>query len=232
MRKVAVAVCLIAVLFGACGNDDNPSIDTTPAAVKIDVTTKDYAFATAPTTVTVDNLATLTVKNEGTEDHEAALLKIADGKTLDDVKAALAPTAPAGPPPFVVAGGVTGTAPGTSASITQALPAGSYAFICFVANAAGTPHFALGMLAPLTVTGNSTTSLPLPDGENATAKEYAFDLPALKAGDTTIRLKNNGQDDHVLAVSKLADGKTEADALAWAIKPQGPPPMTHLGGPV
>jgi hypothetical protein len=36
----------------------------------------------------------------------------------------------------------------------------------------------------------------------------------------------------VLAVSKLADGKTEADALAWAIKPQGPPPMTHLGGPV
>jgi hypothetical protein len=231
MRKIAVAVCLVAVLFGACGKSDNPSVPATPSAAKIDVTTKDFAFATAPTTVAVENLATLTVKNEGTEDHEAAILKIADGKTVNDVKAFFAPGAPAGPPPFTLGGGVTATAPNTSASVTQALPAGSYAFICYVASPDGTPHFAKGMLTPFAVTGNSTTSLPLPDGVNATAKEFAFGLPALKAGTTTIRLRNDGKQDHVLGLARVADGKTAADALKWFTDHQGAPPVTFMGGP-
>jgi uncharacterized cupredoxin-like copper-binding protein len=233
MRKIAIAVCLVAVLFAACGKDDNPAVDSgIPAAAKIDVTAKDYAFASAPSTVDVENLVTLTVKNEGTEDHEAALLKLADGKTIDDLKAALSSQAPpAGPPPFAVAGGVTGTAPGTSASITQALPAGNYAFICFIPGRDGIPHFAKGMLAGFTVTGNSTTSLPLPDGLNATGTEYSFDLPSLKAGTSTIRFKNAGTDDHVLGIAKVADGKNANDALKWLTDHQGPPPLTFLGGP-
>jgi hypothetical protein len=233
MRKIAIAVCLVAVLFAACGKDDDPAVDSgTPAATKINVTTKDYAFASAPTTVAVDSLATLTVKNEGTEDHEAAILKIADGKTIDDVKAALSSQAPpAGPPPFAVAGGLTGTAPGTTASITQTLPAGNYAFICFIPARDGVPHFAKGMLNAFTVTGNSTASLPLPDGVNATGAEYKFDLPRLTAGTTTIRFKNIGTDDHVLGIARVADGKTAADALKWLTDHQGAPPLTFLGGP-
>ena len=231
MRKVVMAVCLMAAVFAACGNDDNPSIDATTATTKIDVTAKDFAYPTAPDTVNVDSLATLTVKNEGTEAHEAALLKIADGKTLDDVKAALGPNAPAGPPPFAVAGGVTATAPGSSASITQALPAGSYAFICFVQSPDGVPHFGKGMVRAITITGNSTTSLPLPSGVNATAKEYSFDLPALKAGTTVVRLRNTGAEDHVLGMARVADGKTAADALKWLTDHQGAPPITFMGGP-
>ncbi len=231
MRKIAVAVCLLALLFGACGNDDDPSIEATDEPTAINVTTKDYAFAPAPTTVNVDRLATLTVTNEGTEGHEAALIKLADGKTLDDVRAALSPTAPPGPPPFTLAGGTTGTDPGTSTSVTQALPAGQYAFICFIPAQDGTPHFAKGMLAPLTVTGNSTSSLPLPDGVNATGTEFAFELPKLEAGTTTIRFKNAGQQDHVLGLARVADGKTAEDALAWFKAPTGPPPLKFMGGP-
>ena len=80
MRKIAVAVAMVAVLFGACGKNDNPSVDNAgaPAAASINVTTKDFQFADFPATVAVDNLAKLTIKNEGTENHEAAVLKLAD----------------------------------------------------------------------------------------------------------------------------------------------------------
>jgi hypothetical protein len=221
---------VVAVLFGACGKNDNPSVDTaTPAPASINVTTKDFQFAEAPETVSVDNLAKLTLKNEGTEAHEAAILQLTTGKTVDDVSAFL--KAPAAAPPFTVAGGLTAVDPGGTASVTQALPAGSYAFICYVQSPDGAPHFAKGMLKGFSVTGNSTTSLPLPDGVNAIGKEYQFDLPALKAGTTTIRFRNTGTDDHVLGFAKVADGKTADDALKWLTDHQGPPPLSFMGGP-
>lgn len=232
MRKIAIAVCMVAVLFAACGKNDNPSVDSaTPAPADITVTTKDFAFADAPTTVAVDHLAKLTVKNEGTEPHEAAILQLATGKTLADVTAFLGSKTPSGPPPFTLGGGLTAVDPGASTSVTQALPAGSYAFICYVAGQDGVPHFAKGMLSAFTVTGNSTTSLPLPDGVNATGKDFQFDLPALKAGTTTIRFSNKGAQDHVLGLAKVADGKTGDDAKKWLADHQGPPPLSFLGGP-
>ncbi|HVT77147.1 MAG TPA: hypothetical protein VHD87_08960, partial [Acidimicrobiales bacterium] len=138
---------------------------------------------------------------------------------------------PSGPAPFAVAGGLTAVDPGGTASVTQALPAGSYAFICYVQSPDGVPHFAKGMLSGFNVTGNSTTSLPLPDGVNAGGKEFQFDLPALKAGSTTVRFHNTGAQDHVLGFAKVADGKTAADALEWLRTHQGPPPISFMGGP-
>ena len=230
MRRLAIAVAVIAVLFGACGKDDNPAVDSSqPTPTDINVTTKDFQFADAPSSINVENLAKLTLKNEGTEPHEAAILQLATGKTIADVSAFL--KAPSAAAPFTVAGGLTAVDPGGTASVTQALPAGSYAFICYVQSPDGVPHFAKGMLNGFTVTGNSTTSLPLPDGVNATGKEYQFDLPALKAGTTTIRFRNAGTDDHVLGFAKVADGKTAEDALKWLTDHQGPPPLSFMGGP-
>jgi uncharacterized cupredoxin-like copper-binding protein len=182
----------------------------------------------------VQNLVDIKLNNTGKEAHQATLLKIADGKTIDDVKNALAAEGgpSSGPPPFTAAGGTTATAPGSSVTVTQALPAGSYAFICFVPGADGAPHFVKGMIAPISVTGTSTTSLPLPEGKNSTATEYSYDLPALAAGTTTLRVRNAGQQDHEYQIGQLADGKTAADAQAWLTNPQGPPPMTFVGGPV
>ena len=233
MRKIAVAVCLLAVVFAGCGNDDDPTFDAgLPEPTDIEVIAKDYEFSSAPATVNVDSLATLTVKNEGNEDHEATILKINTEKTFDDVRAFFGPSAPPGPPPFAVAGGTTGTAAGTSTAVTQALEAGSYAFICLIESPDGTPHFAKGMLKPFAVTGNSTASLPLPDGVNATGTEYKFNLPTLKAGTTTIRFTNEGNEDHALGLAKVADGKDATAALKWLQDHQGPPPVTFMGGPV
>ncbi|MEY2469874.1 MAG: hypothetical protein QOF21_2572, partial [Actinomycetota bacterium] len=140
--------------------------------------------------------------------------------------------APTGPPPYALAGGVGVVEPGASATVTQTLPAGSYAFFCFIPSPDGAPHFAKGMSAPITVTGNSTTTLPLPDGENALASEFKFDLPSLKAGKTVLRGKNAGAQDHEFQLARVADGKTSDDALKWLTTPQGPPPMAFIGGAI
>ena len=238
MRKIAVAICMLGFLFAACGKDDSPTIDDAlpkPTALTVAPVENGgtYGF-NVPANVAVDNLAAITLDNsQGKEPHQAALIKLADGKTIDDAKAFFnATAAPTGPPPFTVAGGTTVVDPGAKTNVTQTMPAGTYAFLCFVPDASGAPHFAKGMVATVTVTGNSTTSLPLPDGENTTAKEYGYSLPALKAGTTVLRATNEGKQDHEYQFARLADGKKAADALAWLNAPQGPPPFSELGGPV
>ncbi len=236
MRKIVVVVCLMSLAFAACGKDDSPTVDAAPKPTVINVEATDsngtYKFG-VDASATVDNLASIVVKNTGQEPHQGSLLKVADEKTLDDVKAFLsAQGAPTGPPPFTAAGGSTVIAPGESFTVTQSLPAGSYAFFCFVPGPDGAPHFVKGMIAPITVTGNSTTSLPLPDGENATATEFKYELPALKAGTTALRVRNAGQQDHEFQIARVSDGKTAEDALAWLQTHQGPPPLSFAGGSV
>ena len=96
--------------------------------------------------MTVDNLAAITFDNSaGKEAHQAALIKLADGKTVDDAKAFFASeAAPTGPPPFNVAGGTTAVDPGGKIAITQSLPAGTYVFLCFVPDADGCPALRQG----------------------------------------------------------------------------------------
>jgi hypothetical protein len=95
------------------------------------------------------------VKNEGTEPHELVIVGAAPGKTLDDVKAAIsAPpgSAPAGPPPYVFHGGVAAIAPGSDQVFQPDLESGDYLLVCFITDpATGKPHFALGMVTPMTV---------------------------------------------------------------------------------
>ncbi len=238
MRKIAAVMFVLGLGFAACGSDDDPAVnDALPQPTKVAISPVEnngtYGF-NVPTTIVVDNLAAITLDNtSGKEAHQAALVKLADGKTAGDVKAFLANQGPpTGPPPFSVSGGTTAVDPGSKISITQALPAGTYVFLCFVPDSTGAPHFAKGMTAQVTVTGNSTTSLPLPEGENSTAKEYGYELPSLKAGTTTLRTTNVGKQDHEYQFGLLADGKTSTDALEWLKAPQGPPPFAHVGGTV
>jgi hypothetical protein len=103
----------------------------------------------------VDWSQPIDVANKGTEPHELVVVGAAPGKTLDDVKAALqAPpgTAPAGPPPYVFLGGVGAIAPGSDQVFQPQVPSGNYLLVCFITDpATGKPHFALGMITPITV---------------------------------------------------------------------------------
>ncbi len=96
---------------------------------------------------------TVTFTNDGPQPHEAGLVKLADGVTIDDIKAALAaPTPPDGPPPWTEVGGIAGVNPGTTATFDIDVEAGDYAYLCYIPDAAtGKSHLELGMIAPVTV---------------------------------------------------------------------------------
>lgn len=231
MRRLMIAV-LVLFAFTACGDDDPAAATTTAVAV----VSTEYAFE-VPETVALEGLAKISFSNQGKEAHQATLLKIADGKSLADVTSFLTASEgggggprPTGPPPFSAGGGTAAIAPGGRAEVTQAFSEGQYAFICFVPSPDGAPHFAKGMVKAITFTGGTKPGVALPEGSTATAKDFSYELPALKAGSATIVGKNVGAQDHEFQVARVADGKAAPDALAWLNAPQGPPPFVPEGG--
>lgn len=84
--------------------------------------------------------------------HEMNLLRLAEGKTGQDVAAFFEGGAP-GPPPFSAIGGIQALMPGASQllMIEEAEP-GEYLMICLIPDPAdGVPHAAKGMSMPATV---------------------------------------------------------------------------------
>ena len=94
---------------------------------------------------------TVTVTNKGPQPHEATIVKLNEGTTVEQVQKYFTTTpTPSGPPPWTNAGGIAGIAPGTTASMEVDLAAGDYALICFIPDqSSGKPHAALGMVAGL-----------------------------------------------------------------------------------
>jgi uncharacterized cupredoxin-like copper-binding protein len=94
---------------------------------------------------------TVKVINEGQQPHNFGLVSLAPGKKASDLSPYLVPPGspfPPGPPPFTGFNGLVGTvSPGDAGTRTLELsPKTSYALICFVPDADGTPHFAKGMI--------------------------------------------------------------------------------------
>ena len=111
-----------------------------------------YAFAGPPTLPS--GLTEITLTNVSDKLHMQQLIKLPDDMTIGDFMTVLAESAPEDPPPpgLESVGGVSVIAPEISATSSIDLEAGSYIMICFVADPKGVPHFALGMVLPLTVT--------------------------------------------------------------------------------
>ena len=106
--------------------------------------------------------------------------------------------------------------------------------LCFIPNAEGVPHVALGMAKPLTVT-EATGPLAAETAPDLTIDmvDFGFDLSApTSAGPQTIRVTNKGEQDHEAFLVQLAPDATAQDFLA-AFEPgapPGPPPGQALGG--
>ncbi len=119
------------------------------------VVAKDFSFD-VPGAITSGE-HTFTFTNEGPQPHEAGIVKLTGGMTVDQIKALFtaspAPSgeAPQGPPPWEDDGGIGAIAPGATASFKVNLESGQqYAFICFVPDpATGKAHAELGMIAAI-----------------------------------------------------------------------------------
>lgn len=105
------------------------------------------------------------VINEGPEPHEVTLLKLAEGKGLEDVVAFMQNSA-GGPPPFEFAGGMSPLQAGKDAWLTVELEPGNYLALCFIPSGANEErrHLEMGMVTPFTVVAVPET-LPTTGGQ-------------------------------------------------------------------
>jgi len=222
---------------------------TTPVPIvpALTVTARDYGFE-APAVVG-GGVTRVTLQNTGQRTHEAVILST--GETpLDQVRRDLIPSVlgEGKPMPAYLRfyGGVSLVPGGTAAEATLPLPAGRYALVCTLtdldsldsdkaADDAGEPppgaeqfHFERGMVAAFEVQGTSQATMPATDGTIA-GRDWSFELPPLAPGTRVLTFRNDGQQDHSLAVAEWADGigldaaKAAFETLL-AATPEKPPP--------
>lgn len=167
--------------------------------------------------------------NKGPALHHLAILKLTGGKTIDDLRAALANP---GPPPSWVKeyGGANASVPGEESNATLSLSPGNYALICFV-DIGGPPHFAKGMVRALRVVPSKAANPSPAASATMTLLDYSFKLSGpIRAGKRTIRVRNVGKQHHEVQLVQLAPGKSAKEMMDWLGKMEGPPPGKALGG--
>jgi len=245
-RSIALVVATIALC--ACSQKEAAKQDSSvaqagaaghgsfdPATHTVTVRAKDFAFE-APDSVPA-GWTTFHLVNDGPNLHHIQLVRLDSGKTAQDLDAAL--KNPNAPPPrwAVFVGGPNAPSPGGSSDATVNLQEGKYVMLCVVDIPAKVPHFAKGMVHPLTVTAASGTPAPEPSADvTIGAADYKFEIPAnITAGTHTFKFVNGGPQPHEVEIIRLAPGKTMKDlgdfmAKAYADKMDGPPPGDGIGG--
>ncbi|MBM3939830.1 MAG: hypothetical protein FJ318_02825 [SAR202 cluster bacterium] len=161
------------------------------------------------------------------------ILKLDDGKTMQDIAAALSGPNPSQPDWAKDAGGPSVAAPGGVSNATQEFEPGNYAALCLIPSPDGVPHAAKGMVKPFTVTAAEGPAAQAPEPDvTISLKDFGFDVEGAKAGQHHVRVVNDCQQHHEVFMIKLAEGKMLDDALA-ALEgsgPPGPPPFEIAGG--
>jgi hypothetical protein len=248
-NRIAGAVPLVVALgLAACAVKEAPSTADTGAAAAastaaapqtaanvVHIVAKDYSFD-SPAQIPA-GLTTLHLMNQGKEPHQAALIKLTEGKTFDDFMTAVRTMKPNTPPPswVVFDGGPNAAAPAGTAEATETLEAGNYALVCFIPSADGQPHIMKGMSRGLVVTPSNAAPAPEPTPTaTMTMSDYKFDLSSpLKSGQNVVRVENAADQPHEVVVFKLPPGKTMKDFEAWLpVSDKQPPPAIPYGGVV
>lgn len=239
MNKLYTTIILMSLIFlGACGaaEPDTEAVDAAEASpalheLTITATAEGWeASETAPTGWT-----RITLNNESDGLRQAAFLRLDDGKTMDDVFAAIEAGMEEPEEWMVPLGGVSGVLPGDDATVSVNLPAGQYIVVDPVPTEDGVPGMAKGYFMPLAVE-ESDVETPAPAADlEIELVDYAFDVDfdALTAGSHTIKVTNSSaQEAHEVVFVKLDEGASVGDFLA-AFSPEAPGaplPGQFIGG--
>ena len=200
-----------------------------PAANLVTITAREFAFG-APATIPA-GLTTVRLVNQGQEMHHVQLVRLDAGHTVAELMELAQREGEPIPAWATFVGGPNVHAPGAHSETTMVLEAGEYALVCFIPSADGVPHFAKGMVKPLTVVPATNGAQAAAADVRMTLRDYAFDIaPEIGAGRHTIRIENAAAQPHEVVLMRLAPGKTPQDLLAWVQAQQGPPPAMPLGG--
>ena len=116
----------------------------------LDVILKDFSIGIPGTIQT--GMQTIKVTNDGPQPHEMIFVKLAAGKTLEDVKQFFHSQTPSGPPPFEFVTGMGALEKGSTGWLRTTLEPGNYIALCFVPDpSSGKAHAELGMMTAFTV---------------------------------------------------------------------------------
>jgi hypothetical protein len=216
---LTVSAMLSCLVLGSCSRGGTPR--------EVTITSRDFSFD-APDSIPA-GLVTIHLHNLGPDLHHVWLVRLDEGKTMDDFAAAIQKGAP--PAWAVHVGGPNAAIPNGDNRATMVLQPGLYALLCMIPDTAGVPHAMKGMMRTIRVTGSaSSAALPASDNE-LTLKDYDFVFAkALHKGTQVIRVKNEADQVHEIVVVRLLEGKKAEDFVAWAFKRQGPPPAELVGG--
>jgi hypothetical protein len=217
---------LAALTLSACA----APAQSAPAAVQVTLKGHDFSFE-APDQIAA-GAVTLNFTNAGQEPHHAQVVRLNDGVTMEQLQAALKKSETEAFPLMAFAGGPGAVFPNQSSSVTLDLSPGQYALLCFFTSNDGTPHFAKGMLKPLTINAATSAKAAPPKADlTISMKDFHFELPAeIKAGKQVWKITNDGPQPHELQVLKLALGKTVDDMAVFFEKGEGTPPFDTFGG--
>jgi hypothetical protein len=260
-RACLIALTAVGLLVAGCGDDDEdaaetgttttteaPDEETTTTAPESEpaevttlaVTAVDHAFQPAqPLTTLEPGLVRVDLTNTGAEEHQATLVRLNDGVTLDQFfqQAAVDDGGVTALSLITGYGGPNAAAPGGgTSSSTQALVEGEYLMICFIPSPSdGQPHAVKGMVTPFSVAGEEPAveaALPEDDvaGEIGLA-DFAFTVPDDFDGQGTFAVTNAGPQQHEVTIYALADGATVDQVLDFfGGEASGVPPEAPAGG--
>jgi len=123
-------------------------VDTAEPVADGEVKLLDFAFVLPPEIKAGEQ--TWKIVDEGQQAHEMQLIKLAEGKTMDDVQPWM--HQPEGAPPFANVGGIQGIDAGETAYLHLNLTPGNYVALCHIPDTESMKeHMELGMVLPFIV---------------------------------------------------------------------------------
>ncbi len=220
----------------------------TNAYPQLGITARDFRFD-LPASIP-GGYTEITLKNAGGADHHAMLMRLNEGKTVDEFMAT-ARDKDLGAL-FSISrsmGGPGSINPGRQTSVILDLQPGRYVVICMIPDAAGMPHYKMGMLAPLTVTGATRAGTPPTAQTTVDLLDFSFiDLPdKFPAGRHLWKVIDTSDQLHEMILNRLAPGVSfeQVKAMLMASPPDasstpknpdaspppaGPAPFVGLAG--
>lgn len=213
-----VATALVASALAACGGEDEQGLTFT-------ITEQGKQRKVAGPESAEAGTAEVTLKNEAKGGNDLQLIRVEGDHSAQEVVDGLGKASNGQPFPdwFFAGGGIGGTEPGESSTVTQVLQPGTY----YALSTEGRPE--AKSVAVLEVSGEeSDDELPEADA-TVTAVEYGFEAEELPSGTVTIDFENDGAQPHHLIASELIGDGTADDVERFFKTEKGKPPLREEG---
>jgi plastocyanin len=228
------AALLMGVILAGCSKPDNTP-ETAPPPPEPNVVSfnaADFSYS-GPDTIPA-GVTTIRLVNGGKEPHHISLIKLNEGKTVQDLMTTMAAPNAVWPAWAVAMGGPNAAEPGMTIAATIPMESGNYVMLCFIPGPDGVPHMVKGMSRNLTVVPAPASAAVAPEPTadiTMTLVDYGFQLSTpITAGRHTIKFENTAAQEHEAVIVKLNSGATMEQWVAAAEKMSGPLPGQLVDG--